>query len=250
MQDRYAGDIGDFVKLGILRTLSRGRTLGVAWWRHPDETHNGDGRHIGYLDQPALWRPYDPDLFDGLRGVVLSGQRSVLTLEGASLLPDAIFHGEPVPTLGPPVARAMARGAWFSRLEAQVASRDLVFVDPDNGLETSRYSPTQRRAAKSVSLAELQALAVPGRVLVVYHHQTRRRGGHDAELRHWGRRLAQAGFWQVDALRARPFSARAFFLLNAPEDLRVRAAALAEAWSGVLAWRPDLHLGEPAAEAA
>jgi hypothetical protein len=47
MQDRYAGDIGDFVKLAILRALAPGWHLGVAWWLYPDESHNGDGRHIG-----------------------------------------------------------------------------------------------------------------------------------------------------------------------------------------------------------
>ena len=44
MQDRYAGDIGDFVKLGLLRALSSGCKLGIAWYRFPDEDHNGDER--------------------------------------------------------------------------------------------------------------------------------------------------------------------------------------------------------------
>lgn len=44
MQDRYAGDVGDFVKLGLLRAISPGRKLGVAWYRYQDEAHNGDGR--------------------------------------------------------------------------------------------------------------------------------------------------------------------------------------------------------------
>ena len=50
MQNRYVGDIGDYLKLGILRALSPGYHLGVAWWLFPDEAHNGDGRHIGYLE--------------------------------------------------------------------------------------------------------------------------------------------------------------------------------------------------------
>ena len=31
MQNRYTGDIGDYVKLSILRALSPGYRLGVAW---------------------------------------------------------------------------------------------------------------------------------------------------------------------------------------------------------------------------
>jgi hypothetical protein len=56
MQDRYVGDIGDYVKLAILRALMPGCSLGVAWWLYPDEAHNGDGRHISYLKRPDLWR--------------------------------------------------------------------------------------------------------------------------------------------------------------------------------------------------
>ena len=32
MQDRYVGDIRDFVKLSVLRALMPGERLGVAWW--------------------------------------------------------------------------------------------------------------------------------------------------------------------------------------------------------------------------
>ena len=38
MQNRYVGDIGDYLKLGILRALSPGYHLGVAWWLFPDES--------------------------------------------------------------------------------------------------------------------------------------------------------------------------------------------------------------------
>ena len=32
MQNRYVGDIGDYVKYGLLRALADGRQLGVAWY--------------------------------------------------------------------------------------------------------------------------------------------------------------------------------------------------------------------------
>ena len=77
MQNRYVGDIGDYLKLGILRALSPGYRLGVAWWLFPDQDHNKDGRHIGYLDQPDRWRHFDPQLFDALGNIVSLGQRNV-----------------------------------------------------------------------------------------------------------------------------------------------------------------------------
>ena len=54
MQDRFVGDIGDCLKLSILRRLSPGYRLGIAWWLHPNESHNADGRHTGYLHRPDL----------------------------------------------------------------------------------------------------------------------------------------------------------------------------------------------------
>jgi hypothetical protein len=242
MQDRYSGDIGDYVKLAILRALAPGQRLGVGWWLYPDESHNGDGRHIGYLDQPQTWRAFDPPAFDHLKAVVASGERQVAALEHDALLPGAVYFREPVPTGGASGARRSARVAWLARLNAALEPCDLVFLDPDNGFETKGYDLGAAKAGKSVALSELQALRRSGRALLVYHHQTRMRGGHEFELQHWGERLRAAGFAQVDALRASPFSARAFFLLDGSPELRARAARLADRWWGRMTWHPDLGL--------
>ena len=37
MQDRYVGDIGDFVKYALLRVITGESKLGVAWYLHPNE---------------------------------------------------------------------------------------------------------------------------------------------------------------------------------------------------------------------
>ena len=104
MQNRYVGDIGDYLKLGILRALSPGYHLGVAWWLFPDESHNRDGRHISYLSRPDQWRHFDPNLFDTLRVIVSSGRRHVHALEAAGVLSDAIFASKLIP-IGGPIAR-------------------------------------------------------------------------------------------------------------------------------------------------
>ena len=87
MHNRYVGDIGDYLKLGILRALSPGYRLGIAWWLHPNESHNRDGRHIGYLHRPDQWRHYDPELFDALAHRV-ANQRNVRALEAGSVFPE------------------------------------------------------------------------------------------------------------------------------------------------------------------
>ena len=239
MQDRYAADIGDFFKLALLRVLQPGRTLGLAWWLFPDERHNDDGRHVAYLQQRGKWRALDPELFDGLTLIVASGNRRVSALQDAGFLPNALFYDSVIPTGDNPAIRRANREAWFEKLRNDLSRCDLVFLDPDNGFETASFSLGAVAAGKCVSLAQLSELSRPGRSLIVYHHQTRRKGGHIEELKYWAERLREAGFVTVDAIRSRPFSARAFFLLNASPDLRERANLFATRWCKWLSWHPD-----------
>jgi hypothetical protein len=204
MQNRYVGDIGDYLKLGILRALSPGYRLGVAWWLFPDECHNEDGRHISYLSRPHQWRHYDPDLFDTLRGVVSSGRRNVRELEVANILPGATFASESIPGDGPLAQRQQMRRDWLEAMRRKLEPADVLFLDPDNGLEPAGFRPTTARSGKSIMLCELHELARPGRCLIVYHHQSRRKGGHHAEMEHYADRLRASGFTTVDALRASP----------------------------------------------
>lgn len=239
MQNRYVGDIGDYLKLGILRALSPKFRLGVAWWIYPDEAHNANGQHLGYLDQPTKWRHYDPDLFDRLGRIVASGQRHVLAYEIAGILPDAVFAGDVIPTNAPVAQRRQAREEWLEIVRSTLDEADMVFIDPDNGLEPDGFSHGSAKAGKSVLVAELRALARPGRCLIVYHHQTRRKGGHQAEIEHWAGRLRSSGFATVDALRASPYSPRVFFLLDAPPEVRQRAEKIAERWKDLITWHPE-----------
>ena len=242
MQNRYSGDIGDYVKLAILRALTPGQKLGVGWWLYPDESRNSDGRHTSYLCHPQTWRHLDPTAFDHLKAVVTAGKRQVAALEHEGLLPGAMYFREHIPTGGRAGVRRVAKVQWLARLRTSIEPCNLVFLDPDNGLETKAFDLGAAKAGKSVALSELLELRRTGRAILVYHHQTRRRGGHEKELEHWGERLRAAGFSQVDALRASAFSARAFFLLDGTPQLRGRAAELSKRWIGRLSWHPNLGL--------
>jgi hypothetical protein len=239
MQDRYTADVGDYLKLGILRALSQGYRLGVVWWLYPDENHNGDGRHIGYLTQPDQWRHFDPDLFDSLSQIVKSAQRHVRALQTSGILPGAVFASDMIPTGGPAMQRRQARHKWFQAARHTVQEADLVFVDPDNGLEPDGFGHGSGKAGKSITFDELRELVKPGRCLIVYHHHTRRAGGHYAEIEYLANRLRKSGFARVDALRARPYSPRVFFLLDAPADVCQRAEQIAWNWRGLITWHPD-----------
>jgi len=225
VQDRYAGDVGYFGKLALLRALSPGRRLGVCWYRTDGAgENNNDGRHLAYLDRPERFRALDPELFERLRvfaDACNAGRslRAVASLETLGLLPtETKFHGELCPRT------VSARRDWAAQMLAAMAQADFVFLDPDNGLQTAALGP------KSAGLEELQALRRAGRSLLLYHHQTRRAGGAPIEAVHIGRCLLDAGFDAVDAVRLRPYSSRFYFLIDGDDLLRTRLEKFADRW--------------------
>ena len=192
MQDRYVGDIGDFVKYGLLRAICGAKSLGVAWYLHPNAGPVGDGRHTAYLRDPDEWRHLDADLFDALRKLI-PDRRSVANIQQSGIL---------------------------------------VFADPDNGLvPNDRFRPASKESTKGIPIAEAITLA-EGRTAVIYHHNSRRRGGHLAEIRWLKDQLTDgtmAYYW-------RRVSNRTFFIINADDKVRRRVREFMNRWGdrGVL----------------
>jgi hypothetical protein len=214
MQDRYAGDIGDFGKLALLRSLSPGRKLGVCWYfcTGRGETNN-DGKHTKYLQQPGRFRALDPELFDALQKLT-QGERAVEALEKARLLTEPIWHREPVPC-------DSARDEWFRKMQKKVDQCSLVFADPDNGIARSGVTP------KHISVDEIRELRREERALLVYHHQTRMRGGATIEARYLALRV---DIRPIDVVRIKSYSSRLYFLFGADDELRARLHKFAKRW--------------------
>jgi hypothetical protein len=205
MQNRYVADIGDYVKLAILRQLATGRRLGVAWWLVPDESHNGDGGNRQYLKRPNKWKRFDPDLFEALLKIYKDKELDVCALENSVLLPNAVFSRDRVPCEERPFAkRPEERWLWLQRMKVRFKDCGLLFLDPDNGIAPKSLKPTQRRAEKSVFRDDIKELKQSRRAIVIYHHQTHRRGGHLEEIRDLAKLLEEGGFRVSGALRAKP----------------------------------------------
>ena len=137
MQDRYVGDAGDFGKYSLLNAVSVEQKLGVAWYLFPDEGHNADGKYVGYLDRPHEWRAKDPEAFDILSSLVAEGRRNTLAVQESGLLGEGtVFSRRSFPSANlVPSARSIARQEWFAQTRADLEDCEIVFADPDNGLE-------------------------------------------------------------------------------------------------------------------
>lgn len=236
MQDRYAGDVGDFVKLGLLRAISPGRKLGVAWYRYPDEAHNGDGRHTGYLqDRDPKVARLDPQLFEHLNGVVRT-ERSIRSL--LPVLGDAQSSDEPLDVSSVPATRRRDwRASWFTRVMDDLEGCDLVFADPDNGMTDDDHRRQGRaKFGKQIPLSEVLRLS-EGRTAVIYHHNTRRAGGHDAEIDHW---MSVIGAPCL-AVRARAYNCRTFFIVNPDPRMVADVRNFCDRWAIL---KVSLHTGQ------
>ena len=239
MQDRYAGDIGDFGKYGLLRALcGDDLRLGVLWYAFEGDRKQApnDGRHTSYLHSEVggEFEECDPELFATMQDIVCGKKRSIREIERSGALPsDAICFSDPLPfrEIRARKARALARHAWLEAAQRAVAGVSVVFVDPDNGIETASVGRLTVRGPKYVYYDDLNELLDGKRSLVVYHHlgrqdhkmQIKRRLG---ELRE---RLANAQ--DAFGLRFRRGTARAYFVLPASHHsdiLRTRAEALLE----------------------
>jgi hypothetical protein len=175
VQDRYAGDVGDFLKLGLLRHLAAptsaggaGLRVGVNWYLAPDEAHNADGRHTAYLHpgnrHHASLERCDPELMRILEAVVEKGARSVRALESSGVLPrGSITYSE---RLGQP---GDGRGDWHLRALGAMAEADVVFADPDNGFTVE----SRPKLHKYALTGELGDYAHRGQSLLVYQHMDR-----------------------------------------------------------------------------
>jgi hypothetical protein len=217
VKNQYFGDEKDYLTYGLLRTLARvsGLPIGVAWMLTPDAP-DGNGELRAYLDHPAKWQAHDPALFEQLSQVVHHG-RSVALAGRFNLIPGACYFGEQVPRL------TIDRSAYFQRLFTALQACPLLFLDPDNGLETRSVSRGQQRSPQHVYWDEIEeAFVRRGHSLLVFQHFPRRSREEylEEQAQQFIRHLAapEVTWFQTTQV--------AFFLIARPEHrLALQAAA-------------------------
>ncbi len=243
MQDRFVGDVGDFGKYGRLRALCSPSDnppirLGVIWYRVPNETHNDDGKHTGYLQTASpKFRDCDPELYDTLRkllidnsGSVMSEQRRVATIESSTVLPsDTLFYNEPLAYKKQmsAVDRLSMRKEWFRGAQEATASAQLIFFDPDNGVECKSVIRTRLKGPKYVFWDDLESFSAREQSLVVYHHFNFSSPATDQVTRLLSAfRSHMPENYQISSATFTRGARRAFFLAAAPKHSKVLANRL------------------------
>lgn len=177
MQNRYVADVGDFGKYGLLRSIVKTNlTLGINWYLTPDENNNGDGKHTSYLQKDA-YRQCDEQLYYILKKIVAGNQRNVDSIQKFDVFPkDTKFYNEILDFHKEAnwINRSELRNSWHERALEKLCSRDIVFLDPDNGLQVSSTSLTSEKGNKYIGYKELEDYFNLGISIIFYNHRERK----------------------------------------------------------------------------
>lgn len=239
MQNRYVGDIGDFGKYHLLKSLCMGNKnesnllLGVIWYLVPDENHNDDGKHVRYLEETTSnlvrFRSGDPALYDSLAKIIKADKRDVSVIRELNVLPtNTTFYEIPLSFEGmpnnSPVARKNRinyRNSWLSKALEVTLDCDLIFVDPDNGLEVRSVKPHEKTGPKYVFYEELVPFVKRGQSLVIYHHLCRS-GPAEVQIKERLDQLKEKlGVDNILALLYKRGTLRVFFIVPSAEHIEL-----------------------------
>jgi hypothetical protein len=179
MKDQYFGDVNDFHKYALLRSLvipDRLR-LGVCWMlTEPDG--KTDGNSLTYLYKPKTYRHSDPELFEWLKQVIdVEQDRRTARIEVSALLGPASFQSAVL------TDRESERRKYFSECSTRFAGCDLVFFDPDNGLEVGSTLRGRKDSRKYLYWEEVCNTFATGSSVLIYQHFIReKRAGYIARM--------------------------------------------------------------------
>jgi len=166
MKNQYFGDINDYRKYGLIRSILRCYEfrLLVAWMLTTNDKRT-DGGFTGYLCEPA-WGVHDRELYDELHRCLISQKntRNVALIEKTNLLPGARYYSREVPD------SYNDRIMWSQELLSEARGSDLVFLDPDNGLEIKSKPLGRKDSSKYLYWHEISSLWEQGKSLLIYQH--------------------------------------------------------------------------------
>ncbi len=167
MKNQYFGDVNDYRKYGLLRCfVEAGFDLGVCWMLTPDGLSN-DGQKTRYLQQPNVWRAHDSQLFDFLAERVRNEARAVSEIEESDLLQRTRYFSDILDD------GAASRAMYMASALPSLSPTNLLFFDPDNGLEVKSVKYGASGSSKFLYWNEVEQAWKTGASLLIFQHFAR-----------------------------------------------------------------------------
>jgi hypothetical protein len=128
---------------------------------------NSDGQKVNYLTDSDTYRHYDPPLFDFLATQVATGARNVRHLEASDIVPKTRYYSRFLDDSRP------ARSSYIAAALNGLAQSDLLFFDPDNGLEVRSVRLGSVGSSKYLYWHEVEQAWATGASLLLFQHFNR-----------------------------------------------------------------------------
>ena len=230
MQNRYVGDIGDFVKYGLLRALAENYKLGVAWYLFPDENRKGK-QQIKYLEHPEEWAYLDKKLFKYIDNLVLKKNRTVKDIECSNILNGVVFANEPLESSKRTALEKINwRNEWFKRVLAKLSDCDIVFVSSKSVCDDEKFIGSKKTHWQKIPLKEIDKLS-HNKTVIVHHHNSRFLGGHYKEIEYWMQKINGCTY----SIYWKRYSCRTFFIVKPSKSIEKEIKKFTSKWSENLA---------------
>ena len=180
MQDKYVGDIGDFGKFALLlNIIGNNFKLGINWYHVPDDEHVG-GNITKWLSEERF-DGYDDKLKSELKNLVKEQKRKVRELEKADILNnetiyynyilDFYINKNNIPAKLIRDYRKNKRNEWHQKALYDLKDCDIVFLDPDNGININDLAIYAIKGNKYISQNELIDYYNNGKSIIFYSHR-------------------------------------------------------------------------------
>jgi hypothetical protein len=224
MKNQYIADINDYRKYGLLRSLSGSGNIriGVCWMLTPDDNLT-DGQFTRYLNLPGQWKQYDPQLFEHLVDCIRDGVRHVRRIESTGVLQNAAYHCDLLSDI------PEKRTRYFMDMHERLQGVDLIFFDPDNGIEIKSRPYGRKQSSKFLYWHELTHAFSSGKSILLYQHFIREK------REKFITRLSSELCRRLDVSEVLSFRTPhvVFFLVSQPEHAQhfeERTTVVAEQW--------------------
>ncbi len=177
MKNQYYGDICDYKKYSLIRHLAgEGEMQTAVCWALSEDDTLSDGSRVDYLKEPLKWRGYDPIVFEQLRkDLIIKGERKVENLEKSNIMSNCRFYNRILKD------EEKDRDKFFQEFNKFSQGVDLIFFDPDNGIEVKSVPRGGPRSSKYIYWRELREFYKSGKSLLVYQHFPRKNHEHYIE---------------------------------------------------------------------
>jgi hypothetical protein len=169
MKNQYVGDINDFRKYGLIDLLGKvfGGKILFVWMLTRKDDDNGN--KVEYLNNPQKYRQFNHDLFDVLKEIVSKKQscttiENIIALEKNKLFQQYNFINDIV------LDGSQDRNKYFEKVYKAAEGNDLIFLDPDNGIEIRSCKYGTKKSSKYIFWNEIIHLYNMDKDILFYQH--------------------------------------------------------------------------------